>query len=911
MILVFLLFLYIGPANLAPFVVSPVEQPQVEEDFTVAADGDSSSESITSFSESIADDTLFYPDVFHDTTIETADWGNNSANNPTGSVSDTTSKDGTVYGGSETVGEYIYVQLWFDVSVNIEGFTYSLFYNVSAGCNIWIWDHTAETWELLIGSPNGENTVLSWDNGTTYDNDHFNTTHVGFRFGKSGFAPLWVYIDYAELTLYEMTLADADHYAESFADVSDWTTSDVSITTDDDVATITENGASSSGRAYASFSSTDFFEYYYEFRIESMTATTANLEFWDGAAYNTLKTFSAAGIYSGIISDSDAATMQRIGFSVNSESGNIKPDYLRISPYNERGWQFDGSTTEGVTDGGGGSSSSDGDKLTLTADADGSTWEFVIDATATAAALSTNYYQFLHLSLSDHTGDYIRVRSYDGSAWATVITNITASTDMRCNIKAADSTITKFEVALNPSASVKLDYMGAFSISNYTVSGSGLTTTDYLYIDSGVLVSSKTTTSEIDLSYDPTISVNGLTYTVWNVSASNIGTNSFKFVTHLSGGGWVASSYDETRGPMQAGTMDVFYFAIFGDVSISSLKFIEDGTAPTVVRSFATPDPADDDETVTLSAVIEDTVEVYSVAFNGIVYPAGFSDVDYSATEQTDNLWTYSFNTLDAGYYCFKILGSDGANINALTEYGYISLTVRLGKIAISPITFFGVGNDFTQMQLSFDINRDCSYTIYESSDTYAEADTWTGSVIEGWNNIAWDKLTVTDEQADFGIEFVNGSLSTWVNGSYAVAQTTFYVERCSDNGPEFSETVTVTGRITKFATYTVYIDDVEATTGTITDLDFDIEFDKKATNAARKAWHDFAIRFVNGSQTCWYNSTFYLWKDIPDKPPGGGVVVFDENFWLKILIVMIGVTIGGVVLMRATGIGNLPDYKG
>jgi len=337
-----------------------------------------------------------------------------------------------------------------------------------------------------------------------------------------------------------------------------------------------------------------------------------------------------------------------------------------------------------------------------------------------------------------------------------------------------------------------------------------------------------------------------------------------------------------------------------------------------VVRSSSTPNDPEDDETVTLSAVITDSVEVYKVHFDAIVYPAGFSDSAYYATEQTDNLWTYSFSTMTSGYYCFKIQATDGANTNSLTEFAYIELTVREAAIIVEEITLIGAGEDFTMMTFSARINRDCSYTIYEESASSAEADTYSGSVTAPSFNLAWEKLDVEDSNVNFTIVFVSGALTYNYTSQYQVAQTTFYVEFYNHNGPDWSEYVTVTGRITKTATYTVYIDDAEATTGTITDLDFDIEFSKTLTSTTREAWHDWAIKFTNGSQTCWMNGTFYLWKNTPDQATGGGGDLGGDErrtiqMWATIgaVIGIIGLGCIGLVYFKFDEVNKLqlPNY--
>jgi hypothetical protein len=357
------------------------------------------------------------------------------------------------------------------------------------------------------------------------------------------------------------------------------------------------------------------------------------------------------------------------------------------------------------------------------------------------------------------------------------------------------------------------------------------------------------------------------------------------------------SSYsDDTRGAVSSGTVTDIKLKFDSTEVLSAIKFIEDGTAPLIVRSSANPPDPTDDEGIVLKAVVDDAVEVYTVKFNAIVYPDGFSDVDYSATEQTDNLWMYSFSSLDAGNYTFKVIASDGANENDLTEYAYIDFVVREAVIIINPITFTGAGDDFEDITLSFECNKAGSYVITEwtAADASDASDTWTGTVIDGWNNIAWDKLSTDSETVYFNFTITSGSLSWDFENQYQVAQTTFYASTVSQ--VEGIDAVTVAGRISKLGAWQLYDDlDTLKDTGSITDLDFTIRFTKWSGYDEQD--HDFAIKFTNGSQSCWYNSSYYAFK----KPAVAAAVTTDNNalyayqasFWTAI-------GIGAVIVMLA-----------
>jgi hypothetical protein len=215
-------------------------------------------------------------------------------------------------------------------------------------------------------------------------------------------------------------------------------------------------------------------------------------------------------------------------------------------------------------------------------------------------------------------------------------------------------------------------------------------------------------------------------------------------------------------------------------------------------------------------------------------------------------------------------------------------------------------------MTLSARINRDCSFTIYEESASSPEADTHTGSVTAPSFNLAWEKLDVDDKNVNFTIKFVNGSLVYNYTSQYQVAQNTFYVEPgWTHDGQGHAVNVTVNGRITKPASYTVYIDgllsidQVLAGSGTVTSLDFEIVFTKLG---AEEAWHDFAIKFTNGSQTCWANGTFYRWKYSPDRPDLGGAPdpYSEDSFQVGVFTLLAVVGIGVYVATQGSKEGNL-----
>jgi hypothetical protein len=307
-----------------------------------------------------------------------------------------------------------------------------------------------------------------------------------------------------------------------------------------------------------------------------MTATTAGLMFWDDTVllnYNLLKTFTAAGTYKGIISNTDADSMVRIGFVIDSNNGDIKPDYLRISPATETGWQHDGSTTSGVTLTASASVSSDGDLINITASASGQKLDFASDKTATQARIEVDYYPFLEWKIdavgdSGSSGVYaIRVRGDSGTAYASLWSSVTGT--YRWNIGASGvGDVYDIEVYIKDASDwVQFDYIAAYSIANFTVTQSSTTTDDYLYVDSGTLYS-HVDSGYIEANHDPALDI-GPHYE-WNMNTS-LGTPEVDFYD----GSWLGYS-TETEGEFSIGTTVTDFRLKFTDnANIISLTFTD------------------------------------------------------------------------------------------------------------------------------------------------------------------------------------------------------------------------------------------------------------------------------------------------------------------------------------------------
>ncbi len=337
-----------------------------------------------------------------------------------------------------------------------------------------------------------------------------------------------------------------------------------------------------------------------------------------------------------------------------------------------------------------GSISTDGDEVTLTADADGSIFAFDIDTTATQAELATAYYPFLSLDFNDaDSADVITVQTFDGTNYFTVLDGVTIGTDaLHCNVLVVESYVQQFWITVAATDVVRLDWIKGYGIANWTVTESGVTIDDYLYVDSGTLYST-VDDGHIEANYDPILAVNGATYSIYNLTTHGVDPEFSYYVS-----GWSAYS-DNTRGAI-VGIVTGIKLKFDSTEILSAIKFIEDATAPVISDFWIVPYTPTEEDNVTFAIYETDAgVGTYTVIFNAVEYPDGFVDIDLDAVESSeiDGLWRYTIASSDlpAGYYVFEVIASDGANEGTeLTIFEVIDVTDNIFELLFLSTEMWG-----------------------------------------------------------------------------------------------------------------------------------------------------------------------------------------------------------------------------
>jgi len=589
--IVFLLVLYIAPMISIPSsdVADRVNNPNMNKDFQVAGYGDESPQSISSFSETLPDDTLFFPDGDMVSSLVLASAGSTVGATTTGNYTFTHVKDASVYYVTDTTPYLSILYLNFTVPADknfgsIAVGLYAKHYTVVPSANtVDVWDEDASAWDN-IGALTFN--AFAWINATV-DEAHVVDGKIFVRFylDETDDDPQ-IHVDYAEVVFTYPLLNDADHYAESFSDVSDWTQV-VGGTwgTDDDqmYVDVAKDGVYDIYYTNAPII-TNGLNYYYEIRLKNnitdLYKTNVVVRWYSadslGGSYGqtgNLATSSTATTFKGLIPSNQAIECILVMFYVASSAtgpNRFYVDYLRAGPSTETGWQHDGSTTTGISSADGGTIATGGDAVTLTADGDGSTFLIVADTTATAGAIVCAYYPFFSFDIDSGSGSWT-LQQWDGAAYATLQSSTAISAGVkRFNMQALDTYVYWLRVTLTASGSLVFDFAKAYSIANFTYTGSGISADDYLYVSSDILTCSGTSFTSIVLDHDPALAVNSATYNVWNVTTgSGIPQTDYYVDT-----AWVGYS-SETEGNLIFGTLTDLRIKFTASANIAAIIFMD------------------------------------------------------------------------------------------------------------------------------------------------------------------------------------------------------------------------------------------------------------------------------------------------------------------------------------------------
>ena len=137
---------------------------------------------------------VYWPTGYYEP-IELADYGEDQNENYDPNYVKTQTLDNDAF---EEVG--IDIEIWFDIDVEIGGFSYASYLYASSqdDCNIGFYNFNTSSFD------NFEEplpTSYDWMNGTVTNSNYWNETHIGCQLSEVGIGDANFYWDYAELTL--------------------------------------------------------------------------------------------------------------------------------------------------------------------------------------------------------------------------------------------------------------------------------------------------------------------------------------------------------------------------------------------------------------------------------------------------------------------------------------------------------------------------------------------------------------------------------------------------------------------------------------------------------------------------------------------------------------------------------------
>lgn len=477
---------------------------------------------ISGFEQTIDGDILHYPDAIMDLELFAS-----ADELESGSYSDTYAVDAS---SAEIIdiGDYLEFQTVARGQTNLSYYIYLASIG-SAFVDIRFYNWDTSTYDVVdenIG------TTAGWYNASISGEDYISSTYVIRMTVCQSAYPASVMVDMAYLDLEIMTLADSNHYAESFADVSDWTvtgTGSPSINSDGDLGNFTATASGSQiypklqiDNLAITCSGSYYFSAWIEANVAIWTTITLYNETSFGGTSQELYSMNIGGYEVYLHKLITLNQVQGIKIQMSWSAALTKSqfwDYIRIAPANETGWGHDGSTTSGLEATNGASIASDGDILTITND-EASQIVLYIDPTTTEASLYTAYYPFLELNFDSASDGLDFSLQYYDSSYTTfqTRTTITSPYVYRYNLNAECNSFSRLRLWGFDSDVVKLDNILCFGIANFTYTQSGCGTDDYLYTENGILYSN-IDSGEIVLDLDSGISVDN-PYRDWSINST-------------------------------------------------------------------------------------------------------------------------------------------------------------------------------------------------------------------------------------------------------------------------------------------------------------------------------------------------------------------------------------------------------
>ena len=669
-----------------------------------------------------------------------------------------------------------------------------------------------------------------------------------------------LYVDYIYITNNYMD-EDLAGYHNSFASADMLTASSCSLSTDYDILTATENGAGTTARFYASFSSFSYQYYYYEIAVyDVQSGAQWKLQFYDGTTWYDLTSLSSSkGVFKGIINSAHATTMTRIGVYFEGDGLYIKLDYLMIASADEMGWRHDGSDDIWIDASGGGTTSATGGVTTLQADTDGSTFTFYFDQSATSMGIGSAHYLMMRVNWAVASVGTFTLYAHGSTTYqfGSITASGTSGSDEFAFCQNDGLTgysgemIDYFYITVSSNGMLKFDEIYLYTVAYFSVTLDSYSTYDDPFkknTSSGCIETWGA--NEYTFTYDKAISIDGAKYNIFNFDGqwqtlygwagewNTIPVDALPDFGMYSDSAWHTVSNTQ-RGDSYSGTITAVRIS-GAYVAFSELSFITALTTPTFVNTWANPVDPDSSEQVTVYCEVTGT-NLYGVLLTAQYYPAGWTQPEtymvcafYSGTKQGN----YTFTTLDAGYYLFYFTVTDGTD----TATGILAVTVTESAIIIT--------NDFALVQdtgLSYQgtINTGANVTVYENNVAVATSEIPTASKFSIW----WDRA-IGSGNITATLYFYNAVASLNVTVTYErLAATSFAIEVWD---LDFGDVYINIYCTTSFGNTTLYIYDNGVYKAYSAEADV-VQYRKSSTEGE----HVLSIKVDWGSNHVWKNYTY------------------------------------------------------